>query len=201
MTEFVHKEHLAGVSPYLDNLTICGKDQDEHDTNLELFLAAAKWRNMTYKDEKRVFSTRRLAILGCVLEEGEIRLDPERLRSLQELPVPNSIKSLNRCKGLFSYYYQWIPGFSDRMSPINSCKTFLLSADAIAAFESLKKSIEESVVTAVDEELPFEVETDASEVAIAATLNQAGRPVAFFSGTLQGPEIRHPPSRKRPRPL
>ena len=40
MTEFVHNEHLAGVFPYLDNLTICGKDQGEHDTNLELFLAA-----------------------------------------------------------------------------------------------------------------------------------------------------------------
>ena len=183
MTEFVHKEHLAGVFQYLDNLTICGKDQDEHDTNLELFLAAAKRRNMTYNDEKRVFSTRRLAILGCIVEEGEMRPDPERLGPLQELPVPNSIMSLNRCKGLFSYYYQWIPGFSDRMSPINSCKTFLLSADAIADFESLKKSIEESVVTAVDEELPF---------AIAATLNQAGCPVAFFSRTLQGPEIRHP---------
>ena len=114
------------------------------------------------------------------------------MRPLQELPVPNSIKSLDRCKGLFSYNSQGIPGFSDRMSPINSCKTFLLSADAIAAFESLKKSIEESVVTAVDEELLFEVETDASEVATAATLNQAGRPAAFFSMTLQGPEIRHP---------
>ena len=192
MTEFVHKKHLAGVLPYLDKLTICGKEQDKHDTNLELSLTAAKWRNMTYNDEKSVFSTRHLAILGCVVEEGEILPNPEHLRPLQELPVPNSIKSLNRCKGLFSYYSQWIPEFSDRISPINSCKTFPLSADAIAAFESLKKSIEESVVTAVDEELPFEVETDASEVAIAATLNQGGRPVAFFSRTLQGPEIRHP---------
>ena len=34
-------------------------------------------------------------------------------------------------------------------------------------------------------------ETDASESAIAATLNQAGRPVAFFSRTLQGSETRH----------
>ena len=69
------------------------------------------------------------------------------------------------------------------MKPINSSKTFPLSTEAVAAFESLKKSIEESVVTAIDENLPFEVETDASEVALAATQNQAGRPVAFFSRT------------------
>lgn len=81
-------------------------------------------RNMTYNDEKSFFSTRRLAILGCVVEEGEISPDAERLKPLRELPVPNSIKSLNRCEGLFSYYSQRIPGFSDRMSPINCCKTF-----------------------------------------------------------------------------
>ena len=41
------------------------------------------------------------------------------------------------------------------------------------------------------ERVPFEVETDVSEFAIAATLNQKGRPVTFFSHTLQGSEIRH----------
>ena len=78
------------------------------------------------------------------------------------------------------------------MKPIHSCKTFPLSAEAVAAFEGLKKSIEESVVTAVDEDVPFEVETDASKVAMSATLNQAVHPVAFFSRTLQGPETRLP---------
>ena len=43
----------------------------------------------------------------------------------------------------------------------------------------------------IDESVKFEVETDASDFAIAATLNQASRPVAFFSNTLQGPEVRH----------
>ncbi|XP_059848515.1 uncharacterized protein LOC132406667 [Hypanus sabinus] len=44
---------------------------------------------------------------------------------------------------------------------------------------------------AVDETIPFQVESDASDFTLAATLNQASRPVAFFSRTLQGPEIRH----------
>ena len=70
------------------------------------------------------------------------------------------------------------------MRPINFCKTFLLSSEAVASLESLKKSITESAVTALDKKIPFEVETDASEIAIAAILNQAGCPVAFFSRTL-----------------
>ena len=192
MSNFVLEEELSRVFPYLDNITICGRDQADHDANLKLFLKAAKRKNMTYNEGKSVFSTRCLAILGYIIEEGEIHPDPERLRPLWELPVPTDAKSLSRCKELLSYYSQWIPRFSDRMKPINSCKTFPLSTDAVAAFESLKKIIEESVVTTVDESVPFEVETDASEVAIAATLNQAGRPVAFFSRILQGPEIRLP---------
>ena len=158
---------------------------------MEHFLEAAKRKNTTYNDNKSVFSTR-FPILGYIAEEGEIRPDPERLRPLHELPVSNNAKSLNRCKGLFSYYSQWIPGFPDRMRPINSCKTFPLSSEAVADFESLKKSIDESVVTAINEKIPFGVETDALEVAIAATLNQAGCLVAFFSRTLQGSELKHP---------
>ena len=189
--KFVQEEDLKAVFPYLDNITICCKDQDEHDANLKCFLEAAKRKNITYNDDKSVFSTRCLPILGYVIEEGEIRPDPERLRPLRELPVPHNSKSLNRCLGLFSYYSQWIPTFSDRIKPITSCKSFPLSQQAVEAFESLKKTIEGAVITAIDESTPFEVETDASEVALAATLNQNGRPVAFFSRTLQGSELKH----------
>ena len=191
MMKFVEQNNLNAVFPYLDNITICGKDQQEHDENLEQFLAAAKRKNICYNDSKSVFSTRRLAILGYVIEEGVIRPDPERLSPLRNLPVPHDSKSLNRCLGLFSYYSQWIPEFSNRIKPLTSSKSFPLAPEAVTTFENLKKAVEEAFVAAIDEAVPFEVETDASDVALAATLSQDGRPVAFFSRSLQGSELKH----------
>lgn len=191
MVKFIEENDLKAVFPYLDNITISGKDQNEHDENLKKFLEAAEAKNICYNDEKSIFSTRRLPLLGYVIEEGNISPDPERLRPLRELPIPHDSKSLNRCLGMFSYYSQWIPQYSDRIKPITSCKSFPLSQEAVQAFQSLKKIVEEALVGAIDESVPFEVETDASEVALAATLNQNGRPVAFFSRTLQGSELKH----------
>ena len=113
------------------------------------------------------------------------------MRPLQDLPVPSGRKGLNRLLGFFSYYSQWIRCFSEKIRPLATASSFPISEEAKTAFETLKRDIEESVVCAIDERVPFEVETDASEFAIAVTLNQKGRQVAFFSHTLQGSEIRH----------
>jgi hypothetical protein len=64
MVRFVQEEDLKATFPYLDNITICGKDQQDHDVNLECFLDAAERKNITYNDDKSVFSTKRLPILG-----------------------------------------------------------------------------------------------------------------------------------------
>ena len=191
MMKFVEDNHLKAVFPYIDNITICGKDQDDHDTNLKSFQEAAQRANLKFNDSKSVFSTQRLPLLGYIIENGCISPDPGRLRPLLELPLPHNSKSLNRCLGLFIYYSQWVPSFSDRIKPITSCKSFPLSSEAEQAFEDLKSIIAKAAVSAIDESVPFEVETDASDVAIAATLNQKGRPVAFSSRTLQGSELKH----------
>ena len=189
--KFVEPNNLNAVFPYLDNIAICWKDQQEHDTSLEKFLAAATKKHICYNASKSVFSTHKRAILGYVIEEGVIRLDPERLSPLRNLSVPRDSKSLNRCLGLFSYYSQWIPEFSNCIKPLTCSKSFPLSPEAVTTFDSLKKIVEEAFVTAIDETIPFEVETDASDVALAATLSQDGRPVAFFSRSLQGSELNH----------
>ena len=167
-------------------LTMC------HDIMLYtimLYYVAEKY-NMTFND-KCTISTETLNIMGYVIHNGTIKPDPERLRPLKELDPPHNLISQRRIVGMFAYYSKWIPKFSEKLQPLVQNTDFPLSLDALNSFNLLKKDIDDSLLSAIDENLPFEVETDASDVAIAATLNQAGRPVAFFSLTLNAGEKSH----------
>ena len=104
MMKFVDENGLEASFPYLDNVTICGKDKEDHDANLKQFLEAVKCKNLCYKTEKCIFSTRCLPIFGYIIVEGTIRPDPDRLRSLRELSIPHDSRSMSRCLGIFSYY-------------------------------------------------------------------------------------------------
>jgi len=196
MDGLVKQENLKDTFPYLDNITIAGHDQREHDANLQRFREALHHRNLTLNESKSVESQPTINILGYCVGNGIIKPDPERLRPLQELPPPNNLTSLRRALGLFAYYAKWIPNFSDKIQPLLNARTFPLGTVAVAAFNLLKKQLEKATLHSINENLPFVVECDASEVAISATLNQEGRPVAFMSRTLQGAEIHYPPVEK-----
>ena len=196
INNFIQSESVPDTFAYFDNIYVCGHDDDDHDENLELFQEASKKYNVTVNMTKCTFKTRRLEILGSIVENGTIRPDPERLRPLREMPAPRTAKALKRILGLFSHYSMWIPQFSDKIAPLLNAKTFPLLPGAVKAFEEMKKVIKKSVVASIDESLPFEVECDASDIALAAVLSQAGRPVAFFSRTLHGSERPWPPVEK-----
>jgi hypothetical protein len=95
---------------------------------------------------------------------------------------------------MFAYYAKWIPHFSYQIKPLMKAVTFPLNSDALAAFNTLKKELGNAALQHIDESLPFVVECDASEVALSATLYQAGPPVAFITRMLElhGSELHYP---------
>ena len=82
--------------------------------------------------------------------------------------------------------------FSRNIKPLTDSKSFPLSKDAMAAFELLKKDLGYVTLMSIDEDLDIVVETDGSNVAILARLNLNGKPVAFFSKTLDASQKLYP---------
>ena len=142
----IKEDQLEGVFPYLDYVTICGKNQAEHDKNFEHFMKMVAKRGLTCNRNKCVFSTRKLKILGSVIENGKIKPDPERLCPLLEMPLLKGKKSLQRAMGFFSYYSHWIPRFSGKLKPLLNSSVFPLNDDAEAAFSQLKNDIAKSAI-------------------------------------------------------
>ena len=176
---FIAEEGLTDTFAYLDDVTICGNGQEHHDKNLTKFLDAASRRNLTLNRDKCVFSTKKIALLSYMVFKGEIRPDPERLQPLKSLPPLNDMASQKRISGMVAYFSQWIRDFSGKIKPLVQNTSFPLSK-ALLAFYQLKNDIELSDICAVNETAPFQVETDASEFALAATLSQKGGSSCLF---------------------
>ena len=70
MNDFITSEGLLDTFAYLDNVTICGKNQAHPDYNLERFLKAAKSIN-----PKNAFFVRELLIFSEMWLAKE-KLDP-----------------------------------------------------------------------------------------------------------------------------
>ncbi|XP_072395075.1 uncharacterized protein [Diabrotica undecimpunctata] len=120
-----------------------------------------------------------------------IKPDASRLQPLLKMPPPNDTASLRGVLGMFAHYSKWIPKFSERVHTLAHVNNFPLNEDALSCFENLKSIVAKSSVHAINENMPFVVETDASEHSIAATLSQDSRPVAFFSRSLNSSELNH----------
>ena len=184
-------EKVPASFAYLDNVTICGETKEELETNVVLFRKAAERYGLTFNESKSVLGVKQIDVTGYRISKGEIRPDPSRLDPLRQLEPPHCLKAQKRACGMFSYYSPWIRNFSDKILILSENNTYPLPPPVLLAFNNLKSELEASVLTTVNPNLPLTVESDASDVAISATLNQEGRPVAFFSRTLNASERRH----------
>ena len=187
----IKMEGLCDTFAFVDNVTVCGVTKEEFDTNVAAFLKVREKYNLTLNDKKTVLFTTTITILGYTISYNKISPDVNRLKPLLEMPPPTNLRSQKRIVGMFSYYSKFIENFSQKIHTLNRNTSFPVSPSVLDAFRKLKLDLRDAALQSIDWNAEFVVETDASDFCIAATLNQKGRPVAFFSRTLSPSEIRH----------
>ena len=192
VTQIIKEDGLVGVYPYLDDVSVAGNTLEELRDRSMKFESALKKRKMTLNEDKTVREVKKMTVLGYEIENGRISPDKDRLQPLLELAEPKTLKELKQVRGLFAYYAKWIVNFSTKIRPLIDAEIFPLSDCAKRAFQTLKKDLADVALMSIDEDRSFVLETDASNVAISATLNQDGKPVAFFSRTLNKSQKMYP---------
>ena len=91
MDKMVDEEGLKDTFPYLDNITVAGRNQQEHDENVKKFHEAIQRRSPTLNETRSVESKASINILGyCVgdaVSSNQIRSDfaPSRTILLQQM--------------------------------------------------------------------------------------------------------------------
>ncbi|KAI3360379.1 hypothetical protein L3Q82_002247 [Scortum barcoo] len=117
----------------------------------------------------------------------------EKVQAVRDWLTPTNLRELKSFIGLASYYRWFLRGFSCIAAPLfrmqqkNSDFSWTPECEQ-AFFSSLKKVLTASpILTPPDPNLPFVLDTDASDVGMGAVLSQVGpkgeKVVAYFSKT------------------
>ena len=114
VNEIISKYNCKGAYAYSDDITVCGRTCEEHDENLKCFLNATKRCNITFNEKQCSYATDSIKLLGYHISNGMLQPDSDRVKPLLELSVPNIGKELQRLVGMFAYYAQWVPCFSEK---------------------------------------------------------------------------------------
>ena len=158
-------------------------------------------RNQLFcKPSKCVFGATEILYLGHFVSGNSIRPDPKKLAAVEEWPVPESITQVRSFLGFANYFRRFIPRFAEIAQPLDEVTgrhaQFSWNKKRQDAFDSLKSSLLcAPVLQLPNVTKPFRVHTDASDVAIAALLEQerdsAWHPVAYTSRKLTSAETNY----------
>ncbi|KAJ1570275.1 hypothetical protein NDA12_007434 [Ustilago hordei] len=188
------------VVVYLDDFLIFSDTEEAHVKHVTEVLTRLRSNRLFAKLSKCEFHTKTVEFLGYIIKPTGIEMDPEKVRTVKEWPMPESIHDIQRFLGFANFYRRFIAHFARiakpltaLVKPIERFKKFELPEEAQQAFHKLIQAFTSAgVLQHFDYHLPTRLETDASDFAIAGVLKQEheGRwhPVAFYSRKMSSAE-------------
>ena len=187
------------VFVYLDDILIFSSDLAEHQLHVRQVLQRLLENKLFVKAEKCEFHVSSVGFLGYIIESGQVKTDPDKIKAVAEWPEPTSRKLLQRFLGFANFYRRFIRDYSRIAAPLTKLTSlavpFRWTPEADQAFVLLKDRFTSApILVQPDSSLQFIVEVDASDIGVGAVLSQRSRPdkklhpCAFFSRRLSPAE-------------
>lgn len=188
-------EGLPGVYVIADDVLITGegntqeKANENHNENLRCFLQRCREKDIKLNVDKFKLRKQSVPYIGHLLTAEGLRIDPEKVRAIRELPRPTDVKGVQRLVGMLNY----LSKFCDHLSEDCEVLRQLTHQDNMwewtegheTALKRLKDKISNApLLKYYDQAEELTLQCDASETGLGAALTQKGKPVAFSSRAL-----------------
>ena len=127
--------------------------------------------------------------MGHVVTKEGISVDPEKIKEIEEWPVPKDVTNVQSFMGITGYYRWFIDWFSRIANPITSLqkkgKKFEWNQKCEESFKKLKTLLTTApILRIVDPNNDFVVCTDACNDGLGGVLTQEGHVIAYESRKL-----------------
>ena len=193
--------NLPYVEIYLDDITIHSKTFMDHVKHVTHVLGVLKSYNLKVNPEKCSWFANTIKLLGHVISEAGVAMDPEKVDAIKGRVPPKNIKQIQQFLGICNYYRRFIKDYAKIAEPLTKLlrkeEKFEWTEEQHTAFEELKKKLTEYPILRQPERgKKFLLYTDASGYAAGAVLSQKdddGREFvcAYASRTLKGAELNY----------
>ena len=192
---------LDFVYNYIDDILVASASPEEHVTHRCLLFKRFQKNQVRINPGKCVFGASSLTFLGHIISPEGISPLPEKVKALQDLQPPTSLRQLRHFLGLLNYYRRFIPHCTDLLSRLSDLlrnrkkKDELISLNDIQlkAFNDVKQKLATTSLLAhpvPDSQFSLVIGT-----AVGAVLQQQHQqqlqPLAYFSRQLKPAEQRY----------
>jgi ribonuclease HI len=186
---------------YLDDITVFSNSHELHLQHLrKTFLKCRKY-GISLNPKKSNFALKEGKLLGHIVSEEGVKIDPKRVEAIRNLSLPRSKKDIQSFLGTINFVRRFIGNFAELTKNI----TAMLRKDseikwteaARQSFNDIKEAITTApVLISPDFSKTFYIFSFASNDTIAAVLLQKNadeqeQPVAFFSKVLRDAETKY----------
>ena len=190
-------EDLDGVEVIMDDVIIAG-DESTHDEHLQKFLERASRKGLKLNKEKCRIRQKEVPYVGHLLTADGLKIDPQKIEVIQEMPEPESKEDVKRFLGFIQFLSRYLPGLSTVDAALGELKKsdvlFHWDHPQKGSFKKIKELVSQApVLQYYDVTKPVTIQCDASGKGLGAVLLQDNKPVCYASRALTDTETRYAP--------
>src|SRR5277367_3885952 len=103
---------------YMDDILVYSNSLEEHILHVRTVLQKLLSAGLFAKLEKCEFHVQKISFLGFVITPEGISMDEERIRTIADWPVPESVLDVQVFLGFCNFYRRFIEAYSRVVLPI-----------------------------------------------------------------------------------